>query len=104
MLISPEIWQNRSRLNNPNHLKTLKCLVKIRSKYLTIQDIKPHHLERIEEVIRLRELGFQNKEIAEIFNQRGWRKWNGSPLYNRLDIGNMVLQWNKKQKTQHLPD
>ena len=102
MSTSPATWRNRSqwsrfKIYGPTKFKILKCNVKLTSKYLIKPNIKPHHLERIEEVLRLRGLGYQNKQIAEIFNQRGWKKWVGNPTYNRLDIGMMVLKWKKRQ-------
>ena len=94
---STQLQWSRFKLYDSTQLKILKCNVKLTSKYLIKPNIKPHHLERIEEVLRLRGLGYQNKQIAEIFNQRGWKKWVGNPTYNRLDIGMMVLKWKKRQ-------
>jgi len=76
----------------------LKCRVILTSNYLHKHSIKPHWEKRILEVIRLREIGYTNKEIAVIFNNRGWRKWIGKSEYNRSDIGMMVLKWKKRQK------
>ena len=88
---------SRSKIYDNSQVKILKCRVKIASKYLNKPNIKSHNLERIEEALRLRDLGFGNKQIAEILNRRGWRKWMGNPTYNRSDIGIMVLKWKKRQ-------
>ena len=89
MLISPEIWQNRSQWNNfriiyGDYKLFIRFNVLIETKRLSVIGLDPIKVERLELIRSLFGKGLSYRLISDYLNYRGLLSPNGHRYYPKL--------------------